>query len=167
MYSDMRPDTFEPFSEVAEHDAGPRKLIWPLVLLLVIGAGIAGWKVAGPFDGWTLGGDGWVHDLDDGLDAAYASGKPAFVLFTADWCPPCQELKRTVLHDPDTLAALEESFVLVKVDLTSRFGPNTEVASEFGVRGIPAAIVFDSDGYETDRVVGGSSLASWIYANAQ
>ncbi len=157
----MRPEVFGAQSDPVDFDeAGPANksinLRWLIVLLAVTGLGLAGWKVLGSFSG------GWLHDLDAGLDASEASGKPMFVLYTADWCPPCRELKRDVLSDPDVDAFLSENYVRVKIDLSDRRGPNVRTAGENGVTGIPTMILYDYDGVEIDRVVGGGAVAYWL-----
>ncbi len=157
----MRPEVFGSQSDPVDFgEAAPAtksiNLRWLVVLLAVTGLGLAGWKVLGPSS------DGWLHDLGAGLDAAEASGKPVFVLFTADWCPPCRELKRDVLSDPDVEAFLSENYVRVKIDLSDRGGPNARTASENGVRGIPTRILYDDDGVEIDRVTGGSAVSYWL-----
>ena len=42
--------------------------------------------------------------LDVALEQSEETGKPVFVLATADWCPGCQSLKRGALTD-ETLAS--------------------------------------------------------------
>ncbi len=157
----MRPEIFRSESETSSLDEVEPKtksinVTWLVVLLVATGLGLAGWKVLGSSS------DGWLHDLDAGIDAAAASGKPMLVLYTADWCPPCRELKRDVLSDPDVDDFLSENYVRVKIDLTDRYGPNATIASENGVRGIPTVIVYDDDGMEIDRVTGGSTLTDWF-----
>jgi protein disulfide-isomerase len=157
----MRPELRPPEIEPSPLDeVGPPtksiNLTWLIVLLVATGLGLAGWKVLGSSS------DGWLHDLGAGVDAAAASGKPMFVFYTADWCPPCRELKRDVLSDPDVDAFLSENYVRVKIDLTDRQGPNAWIASDNGVRGIPTVIVYDDDGMEIDRVTGGSALTYWL-----
>ncbi len=157
----MRPEVFGSQSDPVDFgEAAPAtksiNLCWLIVLLAVTGLGLAGWKVLGSFSG------GWLHDLDAGVDAAEASGKPIFVLFTADWCPPCRELKRDVLSDPDVDAFLSENYVRVKIDLSDRGGPNARTASEYGVSGIPTMILYNDDGVEIDRVTGGGALTDWL-----
>lgn len=161
----MRPDCFLPDSEAGTIDQAPPtsqpiKLIWLFVLLAATGLGLAGWKVLGASP------DGWLHDLDAGVDAADASGKPMFVLYTADWCPPCRELKRNVLSDPHIDAFLRQNYVRVKMDLTNRRGPNARTASECGITGIPTVILYDRDGVEIDRVTGGGALTQWLWAQS-
>jgi thiol:disulfide interchange protein len=136
---------------------GPTKQIVILVVCLVavIGLGAAGWKVLKP------SGGGWLHSLDDGLDIAETSGKPVLAFFTADWCPPCRRLKKGVLADPDVQTSLAEDYVLVKIDLTDRRGPNNWVSSDAGVKYIPTIIIYE-DGYEARRF-GATEFESWVY----
>lgn len=161
----MRPDNFvyRPTMNNAKTPgpmAGLVKLIGTLAVLALIGAGAVKLKNHG------FGAGGWEHNLADGLNAARDSGKPAFVLFTADWCPPCRTLKRGVLADSRIRAALNDRYVMVKVDLSDRHGPNAGLAGQFEVGSIPTVIVFDTRGREVNRVSGGQALETWIRRKA-
>ncbi len=161
----MRPDTFVHRPRLhSARTAGPArrliKLVGVLAVLSLLGAGFLQLKGRGFI------GSGWAYDLAGGLNTARDSGKPAFVLFTADWCPPCRVLKRGVLADPRIMSSLKERFVLVKVDLTDRYGPNAGLAGQYEVGSIPTAIVFDTRGREVTRISGGQSLESWIRRKA-
>lgn len=137
------------------------KLIGILVVLLVFVGGVAGWQAwRDNLPDYTS--DGWHKNLYAGLDFAYESGRPSFVLFTADWCPPCRELKREVLSDPMLIDSLQARYILIKVDLSDPRGPNNRVARELGVSSIPTAIRFDPDGVEVERLTGGGRIAQWI-----
>ena len=59
-----------------------------------------------------------------------STGKPALVLFTADWCPPCKQLKSETLSDAKVKVAIAASFTPVVVDLSDRDGPNNRVAQD-------------------------------------
>jgi thiol-disulfide isomerase/thioredoxin len=152
----MRPElgmVEPPFPD--EPGPGRQLNLRPLIMLvLVVGLGLAGWKFLGS-------GGGWLEDVDAGLVAAERSGRPVLVYFGADWCPPCVQLKKHVLSDPSIEAGLSERFELVKVDLTNRAGPNTSVAADFGIRVIPTIVLLDADGYELERVTG-QPLQAWI-----
>jgi len=158
----MRPDLGIAPPELEVTDAAPGwiKPIVLMIVLVVLGAGIAAWKAHWP------GGD-WEHDFDAGLDTAENTGKPMLVLYTADWCPPCRTLKRTVLQEPEVVDQLKQRYVLVKVDLSNRSGPNAELAAYYDVTGIPTVILFGPGGDEIDRVTGGGSLASWFRMKAR
>lgn len=90
----------------------------------------------------------WVGDIDAGFEQAAADGRHVLVLFTADWCPPCHEMKASTLSDPAVRARLARDFVTVKVDLTERGGPNDRVAHAHSIRSIPSVRIYDAQGYE-------------------
>lgn len=72
--------------------------------------------------------------------------KPVLVDFYADWCGPCRMLAPTI----ENLAKQYEGRVVVaklNVDQLS------QVASRYGIQGIPAVMVFDK-GREVQRLVG-------------
>jgi thiol:disulfide interchange protein DsbD len=75
--------------------------------------------------------------LDDGIRAASASGKPVVALVTADWCPPCQLLKRDTLTDPAVAAWLGENAVPVYIDSDA----NPADAGKLGVSALPTTVV--------------------------
>jgi thioredoxin-related protein len=112
--------------------------------------------------GWAVmrnSSDLWRHDLAAGLEAAEETGRPVLVLFTADWCAPCRQLKREVLSDPEVLGYLATEYVPVKIDLTKRTGKNVDLARSLAVQGVPTMIVFDPDGLEIESNVG--PLPKW------
>ncbi|MHC4416204.1 MAG: thioredoxin family protein [Planctomycetota bacterium] len=113
-----------------------------LLFAIILIALFAAWKLFGP----SAATAGWYHDVEKGMNASESSAKPLLVLYTADWCPPCRQLKKDVLSDPDVSDFLREEFICVKVDLTNRSGDNNRVAYEFGVQSIPTIQVFNTDG---------------------
>ncbi len=62
-------------------------------------------------------------------------------------------------------AFLDENFVRVKIDLISRRGPNTEIAANHEVNGIPTMILYNHRGLEIDRVTGGAAISNWLRKN--
>ena len=100
--------------------------------------------------------------FDGPLDAAFAAaaeaGKPIFLYWGAEWCPPCHAISATVFRDPQFI---ERSRLFVPVYLDGD-QPDAQAAGEkFRVRGYPTMIVFDSDGTELTRIPGGIDLQAY------
>jgi len=78
------------------------------------------------------------------LDELVANHDVVLTDFYADWCGPCQMLEPVV----ETLAAETEA-VVAKVDVDA----NQQLASTYGVRGVPTLVLF-ADGEQANEVVG-------------
>ncbi len=137
-------------------------LLVKLGMVLMVGA-VVWFFVQGRGLTAAHGAGDWYHSVDEGLDAAEASGKPILIFFTADWCPPCQQFKGAVLTDAGVEDRLEQ-FELVKVDMTERGGPNMAVAQEFGVNSIPRLLVYRPDGTYVSETPGVDpvSFSHWL-----
>ena len=82
---------------------------------------------------------------DDNFAATVASGV-TLVNFWADWCGPCRRLAPTI-------EALAETYrdraIVCKVNVDAA----ADLARRYGIRGIPAVLVFH-EGREVERLVG-------------
>src|SRR5262245_20036626 len=65
--------------------------------------------------------------FDEAMARSAESGKPAFVLVSADWCTYCKSLKRNALESSRVVTWLKENTIPVYVDATRR--QDTEVAA--------------------------------------
>ncbi len=74
--------------------------------------------------------------LDVALKRSQASGRSVFALVTADWCAPCQSLKRGALVDEQVVAFVESS--TEPVYLTDKSGHDVE---RLGVRAFPTSVI--------------------------
>lgn len=77
------------------------------------------------------------YTLTQGSEISQQTGKPMLVLATADWCAPCQQLKRATLTDPGVAAWISKN--TVPVYLEDGVNP-TEIAS-LGVRAYPTTML--------------------------
>lgn len=135
--------------------------IWPLVIIFTVLGGMM----------WYRGRHAPMPALfEQGItiEAAYEqsaqTGKPIFVLATADWCPSCQTLKRGALSDEQLIATFSERTIPVYLDISKSSSPEAEFAAQLGVTSIPAMFVI-ADGQIVARTVGARSagaLLDWL-----
>ena len=151
-----------------ESESPARSPLPRIVVVLALAACVfAGWKYLGPKN--ALAQAGWMYDWDAAVEQSKRTGKPALVLFTADWCPPCRTFKSQVLTDGEVQTHLRENYTLVVVDVTERTGPNARRAAEFNVRAIPALILYNESGQEVARGPGmpADALLMWLGSNGR
>jgi thiol:disulfide interchange protein len=112
---------------------------------------------------------GWNSDWNKAVAQSRATGKPALVLFTADWCPSCRQFESEVLSRADVKNYLAANCTQVIVDLTDREGENNRRAMEYNVRSIPTVVLFDGSGREVARSNGtpAGPFKSWIESGGQ
>lgn len=94
---------------------------------------------------------------------------PVVVLATADWCPPCQALKRGALADPEVHQRLADlGVVTVYADLTDDSDPaSVDAGQRLAIESLPTMVYLDPSGQEVSRRVGaGSSSAVIAWLNA-
>jgi thiol:disulfide interchange protein len=121
----------------------------------------------------VIAGGLWAAHRYVGQDPAFASppdGKPVMLMFTADWCGPCQAFKATVLSDPVVLSRLGKSCGFRTVDLTSWTGQAAERAKHYGVDAVPTLILVNARGREISRYMGPTDprhFAHWIDQNSR
>lgn len=85
--------------------------------------------------------DGWLTSLEAALEKAKAEDKPVLIDFWATWCKNCLVMNKTVLKDPEVLAALE-GFVKIKYQAEDPgTSPVKEVWEHFELVGLPAYII--------------------------
>jgi thioredoxin-like negative regulator of GroEL len=83
-------------------------------------------------------------------------------LVTADWCAPCQELKRTALADQQINLWIRQNVHAVYVDATK----DNPVAGELKVFSLPTMLVL-RDGKEVSRLEGlrgTAEVRAWLTA---
>jgi|GEM_PF-338113 len=96
----------------------------------------------------------WRHDTQAAMAEAKTSDKPVLALFTADWCPPCQDLKKQVLVDAPVATTLAGKVQPVYVDMSNQIPGTIEMAlaERYGVLGLPAVLLLTPEGLELGRI---------------
>jgi thiol:disulfide interchange protein len=97
----------------------------------------------------------WRTDWPAAQAEAQKSGKPVFAYFTADWCGPCQRMKRTTWSDKGVEAALRDYVpVMVDVDRQPDLARKYVPTPQNPEGGIPAFRVVDGQGQIVREAVG-------------
>ncbi len=63
-----------------------------------------------------------------------ATGKPAIIIFSASWCPPCQIMKKETYPSP-AVSPYHQSFLWAYLDADDP--ANQTAAMQYGVQGLP------------------------------
>jgi len=88
------------------------------------------------------------------VEAALAQGRPALVVFTADWCITCKVNERLVLERERVRSELERGgFALFKADWTRRDELIRRELARFGRAGVPLYLLYDPDAPEQPEIL--------------
>ena len=101
---------------------------------------------------WFQGG------VDQAFAAAKTSGKPLFLYWGAEWCPPCGQIKATIFSRREFQ---ERSRLFIPVYLDGDTPSAQKYGEEFGIVGYPTMILFRPDGAEITRLPGGVDIARY------
>jgi len=125
------------------------KKMLPSILIILVFAGYIGFvmlRKAAPTPG--------VFDANITLAQAEQqsaeSGKPIMVLATADWCAPCQSLKRGPLTDPGVIEMITSHTIPVYLE----DGANREELATLPLQSYPTTFIVDG-GRVTATILGG------------
>jgi len=92
----------------------------------------------------------WHSDVDAAWQQTKASSRPMLLLATTDNCQYCEQLKRTTLADPATLAELQRFFVLATVKAADQ----PSLMRKLQVAAFPTTVIVAPDGQVLDRIEG-------------
>lgn len=133
------------------------KPLWGLLaILLGVTAVTAVSRALGPKDNIP-----WRTDVAAATAEAKDAGKPLLFYFTAAWCGPCQQMKRTTWGDAAVDARLRSAYVPVKVDVDA----NPGTALLYDITSVPTVIVLDADGTverQTTGALPADELLAWL-----
>jgi thioredoxin 1 len=138
------------------HDCRMKYLL--IFMALFAGAVLYVMTDGGAAGGFSSGSPAFMSSFDSTMSSAKTSGKPAVLIFSAHWCPPCQMMKKEVYPSAE-VAPFKDRFVWAYLDVDQ---PGTRAAAEkFQVRGIPAIFIVSPDGKQLGQQVGGSDPATF------
>lgn len=127
----------------------------PLALLIIGLLASCGAEVAAP----AADHGPWRLDTLPALAEAKTAKRPALLLFTAVWCPPCQQMEKEVLPQPEVVAALAR-VQPIRVDADDAAAE--DLFRRYHVQGTPTLLLVDAEGKETGRLEGFQAASAVI-----
>jgi thioredoxin-related protein len=88
----------------------------------------------------------------DFIKLADSTNKNYFIQFTAEWCGPCKMMDKLVFSKSDILSEINSNYLAYKIDIDAFDG--VQVTQDYGIKSIPATIIFDSKGNVLKRIEG-------------
>lgn len=94
--------------------------------------------------------------LDEAIRRSGETGRPVLAVATADWCGPCQALKRGALADEAVASLLRERTIPVYLE----DGADRDAIASLGVRAYPTTVLI-RDGHAKAVLEGGASPGAY------
>ena len=94
------------------------------------------------------------------LAESQRTGKPLFVDFYANWCPPCQRMAREAFPNTDIGDAYNARFINYQINAETGEGP--ELVRRYIVGSYPTALFLTPAGQIVHRAVGYGGIAAML-----
>lgn len=98
--------------------------------------------------------------LDKAAAKAKKENKLVFVDCYTQWCGPCKKMIRDVFPQAKVGEYMNTRFVNIKIDMEAKYAEG--LSKEWQVSGYPTFIIFNADGKEIGRFMGGSDADGFI-----
>lgn len=96
----------------------------------------------------------------DAVAKAKQTNKLVFLDCYTSWCGPCKMMSNTVFPQEKVGAYMNPRFVNIKIDMEK--GEGVELAKRFQISAYPTFIIFNGDGNEIGRFLGGCDADAFI-----
>jgi thiol:disulfide interchange protein len=84
----------------------------------------------------------WTESIQTAMKQQKDTGRPLLIYVTADYCGYCRKMERETWSDPKVARRIQDGFVALKVDAEK----HEELVTRLEVKGLPATLLFDSEG---------------------
>jgi thioredoxin-related protein len=112
------------------------------VLVILALAGVTLFAYKNGAEEKNIGKISFYTDYDKGLDAAFKSGRPVMLVFSASWCGACKQMIKNVFsHDDVASASTQLVNIYIDVDKAKR-----QLVNEYQVRYVPSVFFLDYSG---------------------
>jgi protein disulfide-isomerase len=131
----------------------PALFIFVLCAAVVAVVGVSKWRTKAELVPWQ-------KDFAAAQAQARTANKPVLLYFTAEWCGPCQEMRRSVWSDA-TVAAAASSYIPVRIDVDEQ----PDLARRYRVETIPAFFILDPAGSplkSIDHAMEAEETLAWL-----